>query len=449
MTFARVRLGRLIRQATFLVALVTGCSDNSPTDPAFRLAAARSGGGGGVSVKSTFPATGQLQATLNIRVRGSGFSQGSRAIWALHGDTALSVTKVRTNSTTYVSSSELTANITIDADATLDLYDVVVITPTGKKGIGIELFEVVAQIIDLDAGDFSTAYAVNNNGQVVGGGGTGVGAFLWEGGSLTRLGVLPGASYAAARDINDDGVVVGQSGSRAFTWTRSGGMEPLAGTLGGTQSEAWGINLNGDIVGSSTLPGDTVRHATLWSNGVVIDLQASLPPGYSYAWDINDNKVVVGEYHPAGGQARAFRWTAETGVQLMIPPQTQFDIALDVNASGTIVGWRPFEAGGSPFAFSWTQGSLANLGTLGGNSSVAIAINDAGVIVGRADTGVRRSGAMQHVAFIWTAADGMRSLGLPSGRDYAQAWDVSETNWVAGESWIPSGASRATLWILP
>ena len=77
---------------------------------------------------------------------GSGFSQGTRAIWAIKGDTTFAVTKVKTNSTTFVSSTELVANITISADASLSLYDVVALTATGKKGIGIECFTVTTVI---------------------------------------------------------------------------------------------------------------------------------------------------------------------------------------------------------------------------------------------------------------------------------------------------------------
>jgi hypothetical protein len=49
---------------------------------------------------------------------------------------------VRTNSTKYVSDKELKATITISLDATVALWDVEVMTRRGKKGIGIEMFQV-------------------------------------------------------------------------------------------------------------------------------------------------------------------------------------------------------------------------------------------------------------------------------------------------------------------
>jgi len=44
------------------------------------------------------------------------------------------------------------------------------------------------------------------------------------------------------------------------------------GTLGGTYSEAVGINNKGWIAGSSTTTGDQVIHAALWQNGKLTDL---------------------------------------------------------------------------------------------------------------------------------------------------------------------------------
>jgi uncharacterized membrane protein len=67
-------------------------------------------------------------------------------------------------------------------------------------------------------------------------------------------------------------------------------------------------------------------------------------------------------------------------------------------------------------------------------------------VVGRSDTGVRRSGALRFVGFLWTATEGMGSLGLSPGIDYAQAWGVNANAWVVGESWAARGVGHATLW---
>jgi hypothetical protein len=95
-------------------------------------------------VKSTDPDSSAADITLDVRVLGSGYDRGSKATWALNGDTSFATTKIKTNSTRYVSASEIVANITIAADAPQDLFDIVVNTASGKHGIGIELFAVTA-----------------------------------------------------------------------------------------------------------------------------------------------------------------------------------------------------------------------------------------------------------------------------------------------------------------
>src|ERR1041384_1385468 len=78
-------------------------------------------------------------------------------------------------------------------------------------------------------------------------------------------------------------------------------------------------------------------------------------------------------------------------------------------------------------AFIYNPGSgLTDIGTLGGNTSYAIGINDSGTIVGYsylADNLTRH-------AFTWTASGGMVDLGtLPGG-----SWSEGQTINASGES---------------
>jgi hypothetical protein len=67
---------------------------------------------------------------MDVEVRGSGFVSGSNARWLLNG---VADPRVKTNSTRFVSSSSLIANITIAAGAVPSQYDIEVATPAGKK----------------------------------------------------------------------------------------------------------------------------------------------------------------------------------------------------------------------------------------------------------------------------------------------------------------------------
>src|SRR5438445_5476000 len=92
------------------------------------------------------------------------------------------------------------------------------------------------------------------------------------------------------------------------------GTEPLLaqpysivdlGTLGGTQSFAADINGLGQVVGRSSLPGDTATHAFLYSKGVMTDL-GTLGGSYSTALSINAIGDVVGISTTAAGATRGF-----------------------------------------------------------------------------------------------------------------------------------------------
>jgi hypothetical protein len=124
---------------TFL-ALVT-CSEQPPTtlEDLSIQAAKPDGTGKPVKVEATDPSSAEQETIeLDVRVLGSGFDDGSVATWLKEGDPA----GVETHSTDYVSDEVLVANISVAADARIGFWDVEVMTLRGKKGIGIESFEV-------------------------------------------------------------------------------------------------------------------------------------------------------------------------------------------------------------------------------------------------------------------------------------------------------------------
>jgi hypothetical protein len=88
-----------------------------------------------LSVASVSPDTGALATTVDVHIFGHGFSDGAAARWALDG--VPDSNQVKTNSTRFVSSTELVANITISGSATATTWDVEV-TSRGKTGVGTE-----------------------------------------------------------------------------------------------------------------------------------------------------------------------------------------------------------------------------------------------------------------------------------------------------------------------
>lgn len=399
-----------------------------------------------LAVTSINPTSAFRDVTLDVHLLGSGFEQGSRAVWALGTDTAFATTKVKTNSTSFVNAGELVANITIQPDAPIGSYGMLVVTTSGKKSSGNVQFGVALSIelVDLGTGDNSLARGVNNQGQIVGDRGADpatVQAFLWDNDVITNLGVLPGMTYSYAFDINASGQVVGVSGTgtldnpilqRGFIWTATGGIQALS-TLGGISS-ARAINDNGDIAGFSTVSGTNTQqgHAVVWRNGVVTDLQpASFANDVGRAFAINNSGEVVGWVY---SRLQAFKWTA-TGV--MVP--LEGGLPFGINDAGCVAGWSA--SGGVTAGYRICAGVSRNVGNCGGSGSRAWAINSGGDVAGDAS-----NGGGQQAAFLWTETGGITCFPIPQGSDGAGATDVNDASWVVGTVNRPVGGGHATLW---
>jgi probable HAF family extracellular repeat protein len=181
------------------------------------------------------------------------------------------------------------------------------------------------------------AYAVNSSGVVVGQSDTlcSRSPVLWRNGKTTDLGSFSGNTIenGTAFGINDRGQVVGESNERAFLW-QNGTMRDLGSLGGGSErSVAYDINERGQVVGVSYIKGHSfdqgfVRHAFLWSNGVMTDLGTLGSLGQtSFAYGINDSGQVVGTT-----ESHAFVWHKGTMVDLGLGK------ALAINNAGEIVG---------------------------------------------------------------------------------------------------------------
>ena len=164
------------------------------------------------------------------------------------------------------------------------------------------------------------------------------------------LGTLGGTSAdtSTANGINNRGDVVGSSTingeTRAFLWTAADGMRDL-GTLGGPSSTARSINDARQVVGASDVWPD-VHHAFVWTDaGGMVDL-GTLGGATSDAFAINNLGQVVGTSLVATGERHPFLWTEATGMTDLASALGDTAAPMGINDAGQIVG--------NSRAFSWT-----------------------------------------------------------------------------------------------
>jgi probable HAF family extracellular repeat protein len=242
-------------------------------------------------------------------------------------------------------------------------------------------------------GRVTSAVAINNRGQVIGNSTTATGAshaFIWDHGQLTDLGTLGGDPTVAGSDavaLNDRGQVVGlattsRGAVHAFLW-QSGRMRDL-GTIDRLDARPVAINARGDVVGfANPPPGGDPTHAILWRNGRLIDL-GRFRARTKWAVDAdNHGRVLV----QTAGPRHVFVWRGGRSVQ--VGPVGA--LASAINGRGQVVGRYPIPHRSASAPYIWQSGRLTRLPVLAGVGPPfggVFALNDQGRAVGDSYTDV-------------------------------------------------------------
>jgi hypothetical protein len=452
---ARARSRRSMAMAGVLA--ITACSPE-PTRvvelPDAQLAKAPSTG---VTVTSTDPGYARRGERRLIRILGSGFTATSSASWERAGIVDPGVTVL---STTFVSSTEVVADVQIAPDADLAFYDVAItitlVDGGRKKGIGIEKFEVTSAILlpELSGpGNNSVARGVNDAGQVVGR--SNANAFYWDAATgIDDLGPGQGNDITAAGTTIIGADYIGTP-RNAVVWTGTAHSWSVAllSTACATNIEwstAKSISPDGSlIVGHIAVTGPRGKSKGVpvaWDNAAANCRLLGIPSEYDggVVNEVSATGMIAGGVSNSTTQ-RAVVWDAAGAVTQLSPvPGDSYGLAYAISPNGMIVAgmsgdrpayWVRTESG-------WSAGIPLTVRCSKTSQSYAHAVNDSGIVMGSGCDG----GRWWQVAGTTIVSSGlMPGLG-PTDHPIPEA---ITNNSMPGQPWAAGGGAGATYWRIP
>lgn len=256
-----------------------------------------------------------------------------------------------------------------------------------------------------------------------------------------ELEIVDARPNMVAFQINDNMSVCGDnqinSQVTAVVWDVASGATILPGANG--ISQAGDINRFGDVAGWFESASSGLSTAVVWyaGNGYQRYTELGFPSNiylYTQAYAINDGGDVVVNagltartspgYEPFELSSDPYRWTPQRGyTALQNLSGKRGSMALDINNSGVIVG-SSYDLGGNETAVQWGKNDrVKSIGIPAfATTSRARSINDMGSVVG--------SDARDRDSWVWNAKTGF--VRLPDFGFNASALDINNSGIIAG-----------------
>jgi probable HAF family extracellular repeat protein len=300
----------------------------------------------------------------------------------------------------------------------------------------------------------STALGCSDDGSIVVGTSAAF-AVQFSGGTITTLPYLSGVSGGAffvARGCSADGSIIVGSCPDADDYTRavkwSGGTITDLGMLPGATSVyacAYGCSSDGSIIVGTANNAINQQQAVYWESGTITALSNGSYTGITVALDCSDDGSIITGYASDGTNNYAVYWTKSTGALTTLGMLAPGYIPGGCSGDGTIMAAT---TGSGAIYYTIATGTPTTLSLLpGGTYAYAYACSENGhYIVGAGDAGIDGN----NHPILWTA-DGTATMlpaltGMTGGYPGEANWISRDGSIIVGDGNDTSGAQVAIKW---
>ena len=249
------------------------------------------------------------------------------------------------------------------------------------------------------------------------------------------------AEFAAPAPAGPLRMLTGASSTQIFPSVTPGEIQPVGVAIG--------LNGVGQVTGSEfgLVTTDLDFMPFRWTpGGAVVKLVGCCDTRWGN--DINDAGTVVGVAQTdalSGSRAWIATGTTLTTLPALAGSSTELSSgAIAINDAGQVVGVSPVAGGAFAFhAVLWNSaGVVQDLGTLGGTNSAAIDVNDAGQVIGSSQIA---GNAATHF-FLWSSATGMQDLSTVIDPNITSVVEINASGQIIGSYTAAGGQSHAFLY---